>query len=142
VVVQEETGPRERDGEPIPGDQLGMDRFVFLQADRERSMLIDHLGACERILKTSLPMAYAMQIRQFLILFLATLPFALLAKIGWLTPVVTMLAAYPIPVAGPDRDGAPEPLLRQEPESSPPGRTVPDHPRRPTRDVGRPALLA
>jgi putative membrane protein len=41
-------------------------------------------------------MAYAMQIRQFMILFLATLPFALLAKIGWLTPVVTMLAAYPI----------------------------------------------
>jgi putative membrane protein len=59
-------------------------------------MLIDHLGGCERILKTPLPMAYAIQIRQFIILFLATLPFALLAKIGWLTPVVTMLAAYPI----------------------------------------------
>jgi putative membrane protein len=77
-------------------DQLGMDRFGFLQADRERSMLLDHLGGCERILKAPLPMAYAIQIRQFLILFLVTLPFALLAKIGWLTPFVTMLAAYPI----------------------------------------------
>jgi putative membrane protein len=43
-----------------------------------------------------LPAAYAIQIRQFLIPFLATLPFALLAKVGWLTTLMTMLAAYPI----------------------------------------------
>jgi putative membrane protein len=80
----------------VASDQWGMDRFGFLQADRERSMLIDHLGGCERILKTPLPMAYGIQIRRFIILFLGTLPFALLGKIGWLTPLVTMLAAYPI----------------------------------------------
>jgi ion channel-forming bestrophin family protein len=31
---------------------------AFLQCDRERALLIDHVGACERILKTPLPLVY------------------------------------------------------------------------------------
>ena len=77
-------------------DHLGMDRFAFLEADRDLTSLLEHIGGCERIRKTPLPRAYAIQIRQFIILFLATLPFALLKKVGWLTPLVTVLAAYPI----------------------------------------------
>jgi putative membrane protein len=77
-------------------DQLGMDRFAFLEADRDLTSLLEHIGGCERIRKTPLPRAYAIQIRQFIVLFLATLPFALLKKVGWLTPLVTVLVAYPI----------------------------------------------
>ncbi|MDR3632359.1 MAG: bestrophin family ion channel [Isosphaeraceae bacterium] len=77
-------------------DQSGMDRFAFLEADRDLTSLLDHVGGCERIRKTPLPRAYAIQIRQFLILFLATLPFALLKKVEWLTPLVTVLVAYPL----------------------------------------------
>jgi ion channel-forming bestrophin family protein len=77
-------------------DRLGMDRFAFLQADRERAALIDHLGGCERILRTPLPRAYTIQIRRFILLFLGMLPFALLTKVGWLTPLITVLVAYPI----------------------------------------------
>jgi len=78
--------------------QEGMDDFGFLQADRERASLIDHIGACERILKTPLPVVYAIKIRRFIMLFLLTLPFALLFKMQreWLVPVVTMLVAYPL----------------------------------------------
>jgi putative membrane protein len=54
------------------------------------------IGGCERIRKTPLPRTYAIRIRQFIILFLATLPFALLRKVGWLTPIVTVLVAFPI----------------------------------------------
>ena len=36
-------------------DGLGLDRFSFLQIDRERAALIDHIGGCERILNTPLP---------------------------------------------------------------------------------------
>jgi len=77
-------------------DRLGMDRFVFLEADRDLATLLDHVGGCERILKTPLPRGYAVLIRQFIVLFLVTLPFGLLKKVGALTPVVTLLVAYPI----------------------------------------------
>ncbi len=82
----------------IACDELDMDRFYFLQIDRERALLIDHIGACERILKTPLPTVYAIKIRRFIALFLFTLPFALLHRFetGWLIPVVTMLVAYPV----------------------------------------------
>lgn len=75
-------------------DTGGMDRFAFMQADRERAALIDHLGACERILKTPLPTVYAIKIRRFLLLFLATLPFAILDRAGGMTSLIIALIAY------------------------------------------------
>ncbi len=70
--------------------------FAFQRADRDRALLLDHLGGCERILKTPLPLAYAVKIRQFIFVFLVALPFALIARVGWLTPLVVMLVAYPM----------------------------------------------
>jgi putative membrane protein len=79
-------------------ERHGMDRFAFLQVDRERALLVDHLGACERILRTPLPRVYAIKVRRFILLFLLALPFALLHRVeaGWLVPVLTMLVAYPL----------------------------------------------
>lgn len=76
--------------------QQSMSGFAFLQADRQRAQLLDHIGGCERIEKTPLPLAYAVKIRRFIFLFLAALPFALIVRVGWLTPLLTMLVAYPI----------------------------------------------
>jgi ion channel-forming bestrophin family protein len=78
-------------------DQYQMDRFAFLQVDRERALLMDHIGGCERILKTPLPLVYSIKIRRAITLFLLTLPFALLHKMeaDWLLPFITMLVAYP-----------------------------------------------
>ncbi len=75
-----------------------MDDFSFLQIDRERAQLIDHIGACERILKTPLAQAYSIKIRRFIACFVLTLPFALLHSLDndLLVPVVTMLVAYPL----------------------------------------------
>jgi putative membrane protein len=77
-------------------DRLGMDRFAFLEADRDLTSLLEHVGGCERIQKTPLPRAYAVLIRQFIVLFLVTLPFGLLKKVDGLTPLVTLLVAYPL----------------------------------------------
>jgi putative membrane protein len=79
-------------------EQHGMDSFAFVQTDKERAQLIDHVGACERILKTPLPRVYAIKIRRFIAIFLLTLPVALLHKLGstWLIPLIAMLVAYPI----------------------------------------------
>ena len=75
-----------------------LDGFGFLQIDAQRALLIDHIGGCERILRTPLPRAYAINIRRFLLLFLGSLPFALLHKMesDWAIPFVTMLVAYPL----------------------------------------------
>ncbi|HEV3003904.1 MAG TPA: bestrophin family ion channel [Pirellulales bacterium] len=80
--------------EALGKDQF--DRYAFLQAERERAALVDHIGGCERIQKTPLPRAYSVQIRRFIYVFLAATPFALVLQIGWLTPLATMLVAYPI----------------------------------------------
>lgn len=79
-------------------DRRGMGDFAFLQADRERVLLMDHLGACERIVQTPMPLVYSIKIRRFITLFLIALPFALLSTFdsALLVPPVTMLIAYPI----------------------------------------------
>ena len=77
-------------------DEGHLDPFAYRQAEDQRALLIDHLGGCERILKTPLAGAYVVLIRRFIFLFFLTLPFALLTKVGWLTPVFVLLIAYPI----------------------------------------------
>jgi putative membrane protein len=79
-------------------DGSRMNYFAFQQADRERALLIDHVGACERILKTPMPLAYSIKIRQLIALYLMMLPFGLLhaTPSPLLVPFLTMLVAFPI----------------------------------------------
>lgn len=70
--------------------------FALLQCERERAQLIDHIGACERILLTPLPPVYVMKVRRFVAIYLMVLPFSLVDRVGWAAPLLTMLVAYPI----------------------------------------------
>lgn len=76
-------------------EEMGMAGFAFNRAEDQRAILIDHMGACERIRSSPLPLAYRIEIRRFIMLFLVTLPFALVGEIYWLTPLTTMLVAAP-----------------------------------------------
>ena len=79
-------------------ERFDMNRFAFLQVDRERALLIDNFGGCERILNTPMPYVYSIKIRSFILLFLVTLPFALLHRFEseWLVPFITMLIGFPL----------------------------------------------
>jgi len=79
-------------------ETLKMDGFAFMQVDRERALLIDHIGACERITNTPLPRAYSIEIRCLIVTFLFMLPFSLLHLLDndWLVPFITMLVSYPL----------------------------------------------
>jgi len=79
-------------------DHHKLSGFAFMQIDKERALLIDHVGACERILKTPLPLVYSIKIRRFITLFMFSLPLALLHRMSndWLVPFITMLVAYPL----------------------------------------------
>ncbi len=88
----------------------GMDGFAFQQIERQRGLLIDHLGGCERILKTPLARSGAILVRQFIFIFLVTLPLPLLQDVEgtifgavhgfdelhriWLIPLFVMLLAF------------------------------------------------
>lgn len=74
----------------------GLDDFSFQRAERERAILIDDIGACERIANTPMPLVIAIKTRRFLFLFVLLLPLALIERAEWLTPLVVALASYPL----------------------------------------------
>lgn len=73
-----------------------IDGFVFLAIEREMARLIDHVGGCERILRTPLARVHAIKLRRFILLYLLWLPLALASSSLWISPVATMLVAYPL----------------------------------------------
>ncbi|XXF76795.1 bestrophin family ion channel [Myxococcaceae bacterium GXIMD 01537] len=77
-------------------DHGGMDRLAFFSAEEQRAQLIDHVGGCERILKTPLPLIHTIKLRRFLVLYLLWLPFAAVGDLWWLPGLLTGLVAYPL----------------------------------------------
>jgi putative membrane protein len=68
--------------------------YVMMSIDNNVQLLVDYFGACERIHKTPLPFAYVVHLRRALIIYVFTLPFALLSTFGWETVPATLLIAY------------------------------------------------
>jgi len=56
--------------------------------------MVDTLGGCERILKTPMPLAYAVHLKQLLLLYCFSLPFQMVANLGWWTGLVTTLISF------------------------------------------------
>lgn len=55
--------------------------------------MVDVLGGCERILKTPIPLAYAIHLKQLLLIYCCALPFQLVDDTGWWTgPVIALIA--------------------------------------------------
>jgi len=73
-----------------------IDGFGFWALEGQRILLIDHIGGCERILKTPMPLVYAIKTRRFILLFLLLLPFSLIEQAGFITVLIFFLIAYPL----------------------------------------------
>ncbi|BAS58408.1 MULTISPECIES: bestrophin family protein [Leptolyngbya] len=56
--------------------------------------LVDCLGACERILKTPMPIAYAIHLKQLILLYCLSLPFQMVGNLGWWTAPVVVLISF------------------------------------------------
>lgn len=90
--------------------KAGMDGFAYSRAEEQRAKLIDHLGGCERIRATPLARSSAILVRQFIFLYLITLPTSMLDMFEntgvtklidgganlqlWLVPPFVMTLAY------------------------------------------------
>jgi putative membrane protein len=80
----------------------------YLQQQHERGLLnayqlnamfellndmVDALGICERILRTPMPLAYAIHLKQLLLLYCLSLPFQMVRELGsWTGPVVALIS--------------------------------------------------
>ncbi len=56
--------------------------------------LVDNLGACERILKTPMPLAYTIHLKQLLLIYCLLLPFQMVAQLGFWTGAIVALISF------------------------------------------------
>lgn len=56
--------------------------------------LVDNLGSCERILRTPMPLAYAIHLKQLLLLYCILLPFQMVETLGWWTGLIVALISF------------------------------------------------
>jgi putative membrane protein len=57
------------------------------------NQMVDILGGCERILKTPIPLAYAIHLKQLLLIYCLSLPFQFVSQLGWWTaPIVALMS--------------------------------------------------
>lgn len=74
-------------------DQCNVTQWEKMAMDANITMFHDNVGACERILKTPIPVAYTLLTSRFLILWHLALPFALWRDCRWLTIPATFSTA-------------------------------------------------
>jgi putative membrane protein len=58
------------------------------------NQLVDYLGGCERILKTPIPMAYAIHLKQLLLIYCLMLPLQFVNQLGWITVPMVLLVSF------------------------------------------------
>lgn len=62
------------------------------------NLLLDHLvesfSGCERVLTTPMPIAYAIHLKQLMLIYCLSLPFQIVADLGWWTGLVAALVSF------------------------------------------------
>jgi ion channel-forming bestrophin family protein len=71
-----------------------IDSYQLVAMQELLNNLVDNLGACERILRTPMPIAYSIHLRQLLLLYCLLLPFQLVQSLGWWTGLMTALISF------------------------------------------------
>ena len=72
--------------------QIGLYQMNELQS--LLNALVDMLGACERILRTPIPLAYAIHLKQLLLIYCLLLPFQVVDELHWWTAPVVALVSF------------------------------------------------
>jgi putative membrane protein len=77
-------------------DSDRIDSYQLVAMLRLLDTLVDCLGACERILKTPIPLAYAIHLKQLLFIYCLALPFQVVNELGWWTAVFVGLVSFTV----------------------------------------------
>lgn len=70
--------------------------YVFHLLQNERLLLLNSVGACERILSTPIPFVLAIKIRRFILMFILLLPFCMNDKTNIYSAIIIGLVSYPL----------------------------------------------
>ncbi|WP_413200637.1 bestrophin family ion channel, partial [Nostoc piscinale] len=60
------------------------------------NILVDNLGSCERILKTPMPLAYAIHLKQLLLVYCCLLPLQVVDTLGWWTGFMVAVVSFTV----------------------------------------------
>lgn len=71
-----------------------LDNYQLIAMQELINSMVDNLGICERILKTPIPFAYTIHLKQLLLLYCLLLPFQLVENLGWATGVITGVISF------------------------------------------------
>lgn len=71
-----------------------LETFQAMEMERVLNQMVEQQGGCERILRSPLPFVYATLIKQLLLIYLATLPFVLVGKMGFVAPLVVAVVSF------------------------------------------------
>ena len=71
-----------------------LDVYQLTAMNELLNSMIDVLGGCERILKTPIPLAYAIHLKQLLLLYCLALPFQMVKDLSWGTGIVVALISF------------------------------------------------
>jgi len=77
--------------------QYRCDRLNIYQLNAMQELLnkmVNDLGVCERILKTPIPLAYSIHLKQLLLIYCLLLPFQLVNDLGWWTGGIVALISF------------------------------------------------
>lgn len=70
-----------------------IDRYQAMTMEQVVNNLVDNQGGCERIQTSPLPFVYAVLIKQLLLLYLVSLPFVLVSRMGFAAPLVVAVVS-------------------------------------------------
>ncbi len=73
-------------------DYLHYNHVPILQSNLKS--IIDSIGGCERILRTPLPVAYVIHLKQLVLIYCILLPFQLVKDLGWWTGLFVGLVSF------------------------------------------------
>jgi len=70
-----------------------LDRYQLSDMSQLLNQMVDVTGICERILRTPIPLAYAIHLKQLLMIYCLSLPFQMVDQLEWLTgPIVALIS--------------------------------------------------
>ena len=75
-------------------EEQKIDSYQLVAIQQLLNTLVDCLGGCERILRTPIPLAYAIHLKQLLLLYCLSLPFQMVQSLGWWTGAIVALISF------------------------------------------------
>ena len=75
-------------------EQGKLNRYQLSDMIKLLDQMVDVAGICERILKTPMPLAYSIHLKQLLMIYSLSLPFQFVDQVEWLTAPLTVLISF------------------------------------------------